>query len=253
MNFDFTNKVVLVTGGTSGIGKTTAIAFAKAGAKVVLSGRRAAEGEAVVAEIKASGGAARFVRADVAVEADVQNLIEQTVAAFGRLDIAFNNAGVEWLGPIGSITEADYRRVADINIWGTIASLKYEIPAMLKSNGGAIVNTSSIAGHIGIAGGTLYFATKHAIEGITKCTALEYAKQGIRINAVAPAVIDTDMVDRFAGEVGSPQREAFAGMHPIGRTGKTPEVAAAVLFLCSDAASFITGTSLKIDGGFTAQ
>lgn len=252
MNFNFTNKVALITGGTSGIGKTTAIAFAKAGAKVVISGRREAEGKSVVAEIEAAGGTARFVRADVAIEADVKNLVDQTVAAFGRLDIAFNNAGVEWMGPFLEITEADYRRTFDVNVWGVYASLKYEIPAMLKNGGGAIVNTSSVAGHVGMAGASIYFGSKHAVEGITKSAALEFAKQGIRINAVAPAVIDTDMVDRFAGKEG-PQREALAAMHPIGRTGKTREIADVVLFLCSDGASFITGESVKVDGGFTAQ
>lgn len=250
MKLDFTNKVALITGGTSGIGKTTALAFAKAGAKVVVSGRREAEGNAVVAEIEAAGGTARFVRADVAVEADVKNLVDQTVAAFGRLDIAFNNAGVEWMAPLTSATEADYRRLFDINVWGVIASLKYEIPAMLKTGGGAIVNTSSVAGHVGLAGASLYIGTKHAVEGITKAAAVEYAAQGIRVNAVAPAVIDTDMVDRFAGKEG-PGREHLAKLHPIGRTGKTDEVANAVLFLCSDAASFILGESLKVDGGLT--
>jgi NAD(P)-dependent dehydrogenase (short-subunit alcohol dehydrogenase family) len=252
MNFDFSNKVVLITGGTSGIGKTTAIAFAKAGAKVVLSGRREAEGKAVVAEIQAAGGTARFVRADVAVEADVKNLVEQTVSAFGRLDVAFNNAGVEWMAPLTDATEADYRRVFDINVWGVVASLKYEIPAMLKTGGGAIVNTSSVAGHVGLAGASLYIGTKHAVEGITKTAALEFSAKGIRVNAVAPAVIETDMVDRFAGKEG-PTRDYLASLHPIGRTGQTREVAEAVLFLCSDGASFITGESLKVDGGLTAQ
>jgi NAD(P)-dependent dehydrogenase (short-subunit alcohol dehydrogenase family) len=252
MSCDFTNKVALVTGGTSGIGKTTAIAFAKAGAKVVLSGRREEEGKAVVAEITKAGGTARFVRADVAVEADVKNLVDQTVAAFGRLDIAFNNAGVEWMKPLTEASEADYRRVFDINVWGVFASLKYEIPAMLKTGGGAIVNTSSVAGHIGLAGASIYIASKHAVEGITKTAALEFGKQGIRVNAVAPAVIETDMVDRFAGKEG-PTRDYLASLHPIGRVGQPNEVAEAVLFLCSDGASFITGTSLKVDGALTAQ
>ena len=252
MNLDFANKVVLITGGTSGIGKTTALAFAKAGAKVVLSGRRAAEGEAVVAEIAAGGGTARFVRADVAVEADVKNLVEQTVAAFGRLDVAFNNAGVESMGPLTEASEPEYRKVFDVNVWGVITSLKYEIPAMLKTGGGAIVNTSSVAGHVGMAGASLYVGTKHAVEGITKSAALEFAKQGIRINAVAPAAIETDMVDRFAGKEG-PMREYLTSLHPIGRTGQTREISDVVLFLCSEGASFITGESVKVDGGLTAQ
>ena len=252
MNFDFTDKVVLVTGGTSGIGRTTAIAFAKAGAKVVLSGRRDAEGKAVVKEIEAAGGVARFLRADVAIEADVKNLVEQTVAAFGRLDVAFNNAGVESMGSLLEVSEADYRRTFDVNVWGVLTSLKYEIPAMLKNGGGAIVNTSSVVGHVGMAGASVYIGTKHAVEGITKAAALEFARQGIRINAVAPAVIETDMVDRFAGKEG-PQREYLTSLHPIGRTGQTREIAEVVLFLCSDAASFVVGESVKIDGGLTAQ
>jgi NAD(P)-dependent dehydrogenase (short-subunit alcohol dehydrogenase family) len=252
MNSDFTNKAVLITGGTSGIGKTTAIAFAKAGAKVVLSGRREAEGKAVVAEIEKAGGTARFVRADVAIEADVKNLVEQTVAAFGRLDIAFNNAGVEWMGPLLEVSEADYRRTFDVNVWGVLTSLKYEIPAMLKTGGGAIVNTSSVAGHIGMAGASVYIGTKHAVEGITKAAALEFAKQGIRINAVAPAAIETDMVDRFVGKEG-PQREYLTSLHPIGRTGQPREITDVVLFLCSDGASFMIGESVKVDGGLTAQ
>jgi NAD(P)-dependent dehydrogenase (short-subunit alcohol dehydrogenase family) len=252
MTPQFTNKVVLVTGGTSGIGKATAIAFAKAGAKVVLSGRREAEGLAVVKEINAAGGTAHFVRADVAVEADVKNLVEQTVATFGRLDVAFNNAGVEWMNTFTEATEADYRRVFDINVWGVIASMKYEIPAMLKNGGGAIVNTSSVAGHVGLAGASLYIGTKHAVEGLTKAVALEYGAKGVRVNAVAPAVIETDMIDRFAGKDG-PMREHLASLHPIGRTGQSNEVANLVLFLCSDAAAFILGESVKIDGGLTAQ
>jgi NAD(P)-dependent dehydrogenase (short-subunit alcohol dehydrogenase family) len=252
MSYSFSNKVALVTGGTSGIGRTTAIAFAKAGAQVVLSGRRETEGAAVVAEIQAAGGAALFVKADVSHENDVKNLIEKTVATYGRLDVAFNNAGVEWAGPFTDVSEADYRRTFDINVWGVITSMKYEIPALLKTGGGAIVNTSSIAGHIGMAGASVYIASKHAVEGITKSVALEFAKQGIRVNAVAPAAIETEMIDRFVGKEGD-QRNYLAGLHPIGRMGKSQEIADAVLFLCSDAASFITGESLKVDGGFTAQ
>jgi NAD(P)-dependent dehydrogenase (short-subunit alcohol dehydrogenase family) len=252
MQHDFTHKVALVTGGTSGIGKTTALAFATAGAKVVISGRRAAEGQAVVEAIEAAGGTARFIRADVAVEADVKNLVEQTVAAFGRLDFAFNNAGVEWMGPLTEATEADYRRVFDINVWGVLNSMKHEVPAMLKNGGGAIVNTSSVAGHIGMAGASIYIASKHAVEGLTKTAALEFGAQGVRVNAVAPAVIETDMIDRFAGKDG-PVREHLASLHPIGRTGRTEEIAGVVLFLCSEAASFILGESVKVDGGLTAQ
>jgi len=252
MSLSYENKVALITGGTSGIGRVTALAFARAGAKVVVAGRRQPEGDAVVAEIKAAGGEAIFVKTDVAVEAEVKALVEQTVATYGRLDVAFNNAGVEWSGPLTEATEADYRRIFDVNVWSVVTSLKYEVPAMLKSGGGAIVNTSSVAGHVGMAGVSLYVAAKHAVEGLTKATALEVAKQGIRINAVAPAAIETAMVDRFVGTEGD-NRNYLAGLHPVGRMGKSEEVASAILYLCSEGAGFITGESLKIDGGFTAQ
>lgn len=249
----FSGKVVLVTGGTSGIGKATAVAFAKEGAKVVLSGRREKEGLAVVEEITKAGGVAHFVQADVAKESDVKKLVEATVAKFGRLDVAFNNAGIELMGPIAEITEADYRKVFDINVWGVLASMKYEIKEMLKTGGGAIINTSSVAGHIGFAGAGVYAATKHAVEGLTKSAALEYAKQGIRVTAVAPAAIETEMIDRFVGGPDSEQGKGLASMHPIGRMGKSEEIAAAVLYLASDAAKFTTGISLPVDGGFLSQ
>ncbi len=249
----FNGKVALITGGTSGIGKATAIAFAKAGAKVVLSGRREKEGLAVVEEIKKAGGIAHFIQADVAKEADVKRLVEQTVAKFGRLDIAFNNAGVEWGGPITEATEADYRRVFDINVWGVLASMKHEIPAMLKSGGGAIVNTTSTLGHVGIAGASIYNATKFAVEGLTKTAALELAKQGIRVTAVAPAATATDMIDRFTGGADNENSKALAEKHPVGRMARPEEIAAAVLYLASDDAKFTTGISLPVDGGFLAQ
>jgi NAD(P)-dependent dehydrogenase (short-subunit alcohol dehydrogenase family) len=248
----FQNKVALVTGGTSGIGQATALAFARAGAKVVVSGRREKEGQAVVASIKNTGGEALFVQADVSRESDVIALVDKTVSTYGRLDLAFNNAGVEWMGPLEQATEAEYRRVFDINVWGVLNSLRHEIPAMLKTGGGAIVNTSSIAGHIGMGQVSIYIASKHAVEGLTKSIALEFAKQNIRVNAVAPAAIETAMVDRFAGPDGE-MREYFKSLHPVGRMGKAEEVADAVLFLCSPQSGFITGESLKVDGGFTAQ
>lgn len=249
----FTGKVVLVTGGTSGIGKATAIAFAKEGAKVVLSGRREKEGLAVVEEITKAGGTAHFVQADVAKEADVKRLVEATVAKFGRLDVAFNNAGVEMVGALTEATEVDYRKVFDINVWGVVASMKYEIPAMLKTGGGAIINTTSTLGHAGMANVSLYVATKHAVEGLTKSAALEYAKQGIRVTAVAPAAIVTEMMDRFVGGEHSEQGKGLAAMHPVGRMGRGEEVAEAVLYLASDSSKFTTGISLPVDGGFLAQ
>lgn len=249
----FSGKVVLVTGGTSGIGKVAAIAFAKEGAKVVLSGRREKEGLAVVEAITKAGGAATFVQADVAKEADIIRLVNQTVAKYGRLDVAFNNAGVEWMGPLAEATEAEYRRVFDINVWGVLAAMRHEIPAMLKTGGGAIVNTSSIAGHVGMAGVSVYIASKHAVEGLTRSVALEFAKQNIRVNAVAPAAIVTEMMDRFTGGEGTDQGKGLAAMHPVGRMGRAEEVAEAVLYLASDAAKFTTGVSLPVDGGWLAQ
>jgi NAD(P)-dependent dehydrogenase (short-subunit alcohol dehydrogenase family) len=247
------DKVILITGATSGIGKSTALKFGEAGAKVVVSGRRETEGNAVVAAIKAAGGEATFVRADVAKEEDVKALVARTVETYGRLDVAFNNAGVEHVGPFAETTQEEYRRLFDINVWGVISSMKHEIPAMLKNGGGSIINTSSMGGHIGMAGLSIYIASKHAVEGLTKTTALEYAQEGIRVNAVAPGAIETDMITRFAGEEGSDMRAGLASMHPMGRMGKANEIADAVLFLASDAASFITGTSLKVEGGFLAQ
>jgi NAD(P)-dependent dehydrogenase (short-subunit alcohol dehydrogenase family) len=247
-NNTFKGKVALVTGGTSGIGKATAIAFARAGAKVVLSGRREKEGAEVVAEIKKLGGDAAFVRADVAKDAEVKAMVDFTVEKFGRLDIAFNNAGVEWKGTLDQATETEYRRIFDINVWGLLNSMRHEIPIMLKNGGGAIVNTSSIAGHVGLGGVSVYIASKHAVEGLTKSAALEFAKQNIRINAVAPGPIATEMWDRFAGDAS----EQIASTVPVQRVGASEEIAAAVLYLASDAAKFTTGTSLVVDGGFIA-
>jgi len=248
----FSGKVALVTGGTSGIGKATAIEFARAGAKVVLSGRREKEGADVIAEIQQLGGAAAFIRADISRDADVKAMIDFTVATYSRLDIAFNNAGVEWMGPLDRATEAEYRRVFDINVWGVLNSMRHEIPVMLKTGGGAIVNTSSVAGHIGMGQVSIYIASKHAVEGLSKAVALEFAKQNIRVNAIAPGAIATEMFDRFAGK--KPEMlDSLASLIPVGRIGASEEIAAAVLYLCSDDAKFTTGTSLVVDGGFLAQ
>ena len=248
-NKTFEGKVALVTGGTSGIGKTTAIEFARAGAKVVLTGRREKEGAEVVREIKKLGGDGAFVRADVARDADVKAMVSFTVDKYGKLDVAVNNAGVEWKGSLDQATEAEYRRIFDINVWGVLNSMRHEIPAMLKTGGGAIVNTSSVAGHVGLAQVSVYIASKHAVEGLTKSVALEFAKQNIRVNAVAPGVIATEMFDRFAGDE---LRDQIVSIVPVGRVGAGEEIAAAVLYLASDAAKFTTGTSLVVDGGFIA-
>jgi NAD(P)-dependent dehydrogenase (short-subunit alcohol dehydrogenase family) len=251
MQNSYTNKIVLVTGGTSGIGKTTAIAFADAGARVVLTGRREKEGLEVVAEIKKTGGTVAYIRTDVAKEADVVKAVDFVLSTHGRLDVAFNNAGVEIVGPLDQVTEEQYRRTFDINVWGVLNAMKHEVAAMLKSGGGSIVNVSSIAGHIGLAQASIYVATKHAVEGLTKAIAVEFAKQGIRVNAVAPGAIDTEMVDRFAGKEGD-VRNWLVSQHPVGRLGTAEEIAAAVLYLTSDAAKFTTGTILAVDGGWTA-
>ena len=251
----FENKTVLVTGGTSGIGKAAALAFAKEGANVVVSGRRVVEGEEVVREIKAVGGSGLFVKCDVALEADVAALVEKTVGAFGALHIAFNNAGTE--GRIGPLvteqTVEQYHQVCDVNICGVLLSMKHEIPAMLRSGGGSIVNNASNAGHIGLPGGSVYSASKFAVIGLTKSAALEFARQGIRINSVSPGPIQTAMFDRAVGQSGVDMRARIAAQNPLGRIGTPEEVVSAVLWLSSPGAAFTTGQDFLVDGGYTAQ
>jgi NAD(P)-dependent dehydrogenase (short-subunit alcohol dehydrogenase family) len=245
-------KVAVVTGGTSGIGRDTAILFAKAGAKVIVAGRREPEGKETVDLIRANGGDGLFVKTDVSRNSDVQALVNKTVEKFGRLDIAFNNAGIEGsLSPIVEQSEEDWDRTIDINLKGTWLCLKYEIQQMLKQGGGgAIVNMASVAGLIGSAGFATYCASKHGVIGLTKSAALETARQGIRVNVVCPAVIETPMGERIFG---APEIRPYAiGLHPIGRFGTPTEVAEAVLWMCSDRASFMTGQSLVLDGGFMA-
>lgn len=248
---DFGGKVVLVTGGTSGIGETTAKTFATHGAKVVVSGRREAEGLAVAEAIGKAGGTAHFVKADVAVEADVKRLVAEAMAKFGKLDVLFANAGVESSGPVTAFDVAEYEKVFGVNVKGVFLTLKYAVPELLKTKGVAVA-TSSVAGHVGMADNSVYIASKHAVEGIVKSVALEYAPHGLRVFAVAPAAIETDMIERFA-PAGSDMRKGMASMHPLGRLGHADEVAAAVLFLASDAASFMTGHSLPVDGGWLAK
>ncbi len=245
-------KVALITGGTSGIGRHTAVLFAKEGAKVVFTGRREAEGHETLAMVRAAGGEGHFVPGDVSKAADVEKFVQQTAEKFGRLDVAFNNAGVEgnWI-PIIDQTEADFDRVIAINLKGVWLSLKYEIQQMLKQGGGgAIVNMSSVAGLTGFAGAGTYIASKHGVLGLTKTAALEYAKAGIRINAVCPAVIETPMAERAFADPAIEKR--VLAQHPIGRFGKPTEIAEAVLWLSSDKSSFMTGHEIVLDGGFLA-
>jgi NAD(P)-dependent dehydrogenase (short-subunit alcohol dehydrogenase family) len=249
------DKVALVTGGGSGIGRAAALAFADAGAKVVISGRREAEGFETLGLIKQRGGQGLFVKADVSQERDVEQLLARTMETYGHLDAAFNNAGVE--GEVGKQTHeqslTNYRTVMDINVLGVLLAMKHEIGAMLKNGGGAIVNNASVGGVIGFPGASVYVASKHAVLGLTKTAALEYAKQGIRVNAVLPGGIETPMLNRFTGGPGTDFFNQLAGMHPVGRLGRPEEIAEAVLWLCSPNASFVTGLSLTADGGWTAQ
>jgi NAD(P)-dependent dehydrogenase (short-subunit alcohol dehydrogenase family) len=242
-------KVALVTGGGSGIGRATAEALAQAGARVVIGNRTVEQGEAAVRAIQTAGGQAIFQRTDVTQPAQVAALVRRAVHEFGRLDVAFNNAGA--LGSKAALAEQDLEEMAflfDVNVKGVFYCMKYEIEQMLRTGGGAIVNNSSISGLRGFAGLSLYGAAKHAVVGLTRAAALDYAKKGIRVNAVAPGPIETPLLEKSTG--GNPHR--YDVRVPIGRIGQPAEVAAAVVWLCSDAAAFVTGHTLPLDGGMTA-
>lgn len=251
---DFTGKVALVTGGASGIGRATALAFARLGASVVVADVSEHGNRESVRLIEAEGGRALAVGCDVTHDEEVKAALAKTVEAFGRLDFAFNNAGIEPKkpAPTADYDEEEWDRIFDINLRGVFVCMKHEIPLILKQGGGAIVNTSSGAGIIGIKGSPAYTAAKHGVIGLTKAAALDYAAQNIRINAVCPGYIETPMMERFTG--GTPEgRAKVVGEEPVGRMGKPEEIAAAVVWLCSDAAAFMIGHAMVIDGGQTVQ
>jgi NAD(P)-dependent dehydrogenase (short-subunit alcohol dehydrogenase family) len=243
--------VVLITGGLSGIGRAAALAFAKQGAKVVVAGRRDEAGQALAKELRGFGSEAEFINADVRKEEEVRALVDKTVARFGRLDVAVNNAGTEGKpGPVTEQTAETYAATFDTNVLGVILSLKHEVRVMQGQGSGSIINISSTYGHEGVAGASLYAGSKHAVEGITRSVAREVAKSGIRVNGVAPGPTDTGMLTRFTR---TPENKAaLAAGVPMGRLGLSEELANAIVFVASDEASFITGHVLHVDGGKTA-
>jgi NAD(P)-dependent dehydrogenase (short-subunit alcohol dehydrogenase family) len=250
---EMSNPVVVITGALTGIGRATAIAFAREGSRMVVSGRHEDKGNALAAELRALGAEAEFVRADVRVEGEVRNLIDRTVERFGRIDVAVNNAGIEGeLGPIVEQSKANYEATFEANVLGTLLSLKHEMRVMLPQGSGSIVNLSSIGGVVGMPGASVYVASKHAVEGLTKTAALEGAAAGVRVNAVAPGPVATQMLDRFVG--GSDTAKAgFLASIPAKRASTPEEIAQTIVFLASDKARYLTGQSVLVDGGYTAQ
>jgi NAD(P)-dependent dehydrogenase (short-subunit alcohol dehydrogenase family) len=251
METPFKNKVALVTGASFGIGRATAILFAHKGAKVVLVDWQ--ENSETLEAITAFGGEATFIKCDVSQLSEVQKMIQKTISVYGRLDFAFNNAGIEGTSAtITECTEENWDKTIGINLKGIWGCMKYEIPEMLKNGNGAIVNCASIAGLVGYVGLPAYVASKHGVIGLTKTAALENAKLGIRVNAVCPGAIKTPMIDRLTNNKKEVEAQ-YAAQEPIGRLGNPNEVANAVIWLCSEAASFVTGHAMAVDGGWTAQ
>src|SRR5919106_259570 len=248
---NMSSSVVLITGALTGIGRAAAFAFAQAGNRVVVSGRRQDAGEAFVGELRSLGAEAEFVQADVRKEDDVHRLVDRTVERFGRLDAAVNNAGTEGKpGPVVEQTAESYAATFDTNVLGTLLSMKHELRVMTAQGSGSIVNISSTYGHEGARGASVYAGSKHAVEGMTKSAALEAAGLGVRVNAVAPGPTETGMLNRFTGT--AERKAALASGVPLGRIGHPEEIARAIFFLASDAASFVTGQVLTADGGKTA-
>lgn len=245
------HPVILITGALTGIGRATALAFAGSGARLVISGRRPAAGKALESELRQLGAEAHFIQADVRHDREVQELVDQAVARFGRLDVAVNNAGTEGQpGPIVDQTSESYAATFDTNVLGTLLSMKHELRVMTAQGSGSIINISSTYGHEGAAYASVYAGSKHAVEGMTKSAALEAAASGVRVNAVAPGPTDTGMLDRFTG---TPENKAALALRvPLGRVGRPADIAAAVHFLASDAAAFMTGQIVTVDGGKTA-
>jgi NAD(P)-dependent dehydrogenase (short-subunit alcohol dehydrogenase family) len=247
-----TTPVVLITGALTGIGRATALAFAREGARLVVSGRREEEGRKLAAELEKLGAEAEFVRSDVRHEAEIRSLVDKTVARFGRLDVAVNNAGTEGTpGPLTEQTAETYAATFDTNVLGTLLSMKHELRVMVPQGHGSIVNVSSTYGRSGAAGASVYVASKHAVEGLTKAAAMEVAESGVRVHVVAPGPIETGMLNRFTGT--AEKKAALVGGVPVKRVGKPEEIAQAILFVASDKASFMTGASIAVDGGKLAR
>lgn len=243
-------KSVIVTGAASGIGKATAELFARAGARVVVSDIHEVEGQAVAASIRAEGGEAMFLRADVSNPVDMEKLVQETVKVYGRLDVAVNNAGISGeQNPIADLSLEGWEQVIRVNLSGVFYGMKYQIAAMLKNGGGSIVNISSILGAVGFAGAAAYVSAKHGLLGLTQTAALEYSAQNIRANAVGPAFIDTPMLTALDEEM----KKAVVSLHPIGRLGRSEEVAELILWLGSDKSSFVSGSYYPIDGGYLSR